>query len=148
MLVVPDVTGKTVEEAQAIIRQAGFKGDIEESRPVDCDNRAPTEGRIRCQDPEPGKRAASYTLLQVAVYHKPSHHGRVTLDDLEALHGMTVAQARAKLGEYGFDGEVEVYAASTFIDGCRPDTVCRAASAGGIIQLVTNKQAAAIPVPD
>ena len=147
MVVVPNLVGKSFVEANAMVRQAGFRPEIEQTSPVECDTAPPGEGLVRCQDPEPGKRVRSYTMLHVNVYHKPSHYGRVTLEDLAALKGMTVAQAKAKLVDYGFTGEVVVYHTSNFIEGCKPDVVCRAESAGGIMQLYLNEKAAAITLP-
>lgn len=147
MITVPNVVGKSLDEAQAMAQQAGFKQDVETTRPVECDTPAPGEGLIRCQDPEAGTRVARYAMLQVNVYRTRSHKGRVTLEDLAALKGLTVAQARAKLVEYGATDEVEVATSNRFIDNCKPETICWAESGGGTILLYLNKQAAPIATP-
>ena len=124
MLVVPDLAGKTLAEATAIVQRAGFTSGIEMTRPVECDNPAKDPGKIRCQDPEPGKRAAAYAMFQVNVYQAPDHHGMLMRDELAALRGMTVAQGKAQLAKLGFTGTVKLETPVQFIQGCALDRIC------------------------
>jgi hypothetical protein len=67
-LKVPDVRGKTVAEANAIVKQAGF---VYEVTPFDvgCDASAPKHGNgtIRCQSPDPGSLADKHAMVRVAI---------------------------------------------------------------------------------
>src|SRR3954465_6264706 len=62
MVVMPNLVGKTEAEAQAMVRAAGFKSELEHSAPVDCGDTAPKEaGKINCQNVDAGSRVKAYT---------------------------------------------------------------------------------------
>jgi eukaryotic-like serine/threonine-protein kinase len=62
---VPDLTGKTVEEAQALLQQAGLQlAANQEQREVEDDKQV---GKIVAQDPAPGAQAAKDTQVRVTV---------------------------------------------------------------------------------
>jgi beta-lactam-binding protein with PASTA domain len=150
-LVVPDLTGKTLDEAVAIVKRAGFKADIEQSRPVECDN-PKVPGQIRCQDPEPGKRVAAYAMIQVNVYQADEHHGRLVREQLDALRGMTVAQAKAALAKLGFTGTVQLDTPVSFIAGCKAERICEVRPEGGVstsdeITFTLNKSSLGVSLP-
>lgn len=154
-VVVPDLIGKTRDEAMAIVRAAGFAQDLESSRPLECENAPKVEGRINCQDPEPGKRVKRYTLVQINVYKPTRLQGMVVRDQLLALIGLPPDEARAKLKSYGHDGTVTVTPDTKFHEKCAAGRVCAfdVAEAGiGVhdpITLFTNKvTTVGTPPPD
>ena len=151
-LVVPDLDGKTFDEAAAIVRNAGFSADLEQSSPVECDNPTKVVGKIRCQEPEAGKHVAKYTMIQVQVYRTDEHHGTLVRSQLDPLRGMTVAQAKAALTKLGFTGTVNLETPMQFIAKCGLDHVCdvqpeSGVSTSGVISLVVNQSSLNISAP-
>lgn len=155
VITMPDLTGKTEDEAAALVRAAGFTQAMEHSRPLECEGAARVEGRVNCQDPEPGKEVRAYTLVQVNIFHAQHIAGAIVRDQLLALIGKTPAEARRLLAGYGHTGKVSVEADSQFHDGCAKGAVCgfdvaeSGIGVGDDITLYTNKESAiAAPPPE
>jgi hypothetical protein len=122
-VVVPDLTGKTEEEAIAAVRAAGFRTEAE-ARPLSCEDAPEVEGQVNCQSPAPGETVKAYAMVQYNVYEKQRISGAVVRDQLAALLGKTPADARKLLESYGHDGRVKVEPDSKFHDGCADGRVC------------------------
>ena len=120
---VPDLIGKSFEEASALVRRAGFRNELEHSTPIECATPPPGEGRIRCQEPDPGAHVPSYTMVHVIVDHTTRRARELTEADARSVIGMTVPQATARLRGLGFTGEVETSYPRHY-DACKPETVC------------------------
>ena len=122
-LKVPDVRGKTVAEANAIVKQAGF---VYEVTPFDigCDDSAPKHGNgtIRCQSPDPGELADKHALVRVSIQQDFDDSGLIRAKDLATLIGLTVDAAEKKLRDLGYKGEFQVLG----YDGvCKKGIVCK-----------------------
>jgi beta-lactam-binding protein with PASTA domain len=124
-VVVPDLSGKTPEEAAALVEAAGFTGAVESSRPVECYDAPEVEGRINCQQPHAGETVKNYVTVQINVYRKQRIAGAVVRDQLLALIGKTPDEARAALAGYGHDGHVWVDMQDEYDADCGADRVCR-----------------------
>ena len=123
-LIVPNLIGRTREEAMALVKAAGFTADVESSRPVECEDAPQVDGQVSCQDPPAGKIVSRYTTVQINVYQTRSISGAIVRAQLKALLGLPPDKAKAKLVSYGHDGEVTVARASKFVEGCGEDRVC------------------------
>jgi hypothetical protein len=125
--IVPDLTGKTLDEARAIVRAAGFTSELEDTEQPSCPGVAPgaaAEGQILCQDPDPGQQRNRHAPIQVVVY-KPQRFAETTLQQqLLALRGLTVDEARVQLRRIGHDGPVKVLRLDKHQSGCAPERVC------------------------
>ena len=129
MVPVPNVIGKTADEARAMVRMAGFTSEVEIDAGLGCDagpdDPPPSSGRVDCQYPDPGKLASAYAMVKISVHEpKRRHEGALTSPDLHKLIGMTVAEARQRLKELGHTGKINVRAATRFDTGCGADRVC------------------------
>jgi hypothetical protein len=122
----PNFLGKTLDEARAIAKAAGFVYAIE-TRPLDCEDAASDDGKINCQWPEPGSRVDKHALIQVNVYRTPTHPGQLVREELARLVGMTVVEAKRELVRLGHDGEVRVAALTVFVPKCALVRVCAVA---------------------
>jgi PASTA domain len=124
---VPDLTGKTLDEARAIVRAAGFTSELEDTELASCPGAAPgaaAEGQILCQDPDPGQHRNRHAPIQVVVY-KPQRFAETALQQqLLALRGLTVDEARVQLRRIGHDGPVKVVRLDKHVSGCAPERVC------------------------
>jgi len=137
-ITVPNLIGKTKAEAIALVKAAGFQHEVESSRPIACVDAPEEPGRINCQDPEPGKVVARYTMIQVNVYEEHRMAGIIARREIEALHGMTPDQAKARLKQLGHTGEVIVHTVMNagggdgFDPKCGDNKVCSTSGDGGI----------------
>jgi hypothetical protein len=132
LIAVPDFTGKTLEEARAIARAAGFSTDVEE-RPMRCDDDSKkADGKITCQDPEPGKPERRYAGLSVAIHKEWKHEGMLVRAQLLPLVGMTPEQAQKRLKELGHTGKLVVTRLYQYVDRCGPNKICGMESEAGI----------------
>lgn len=123
-LLVPDLVGRTREEAAELVAAAGFTSGIESSRPVVCEGAPEVEGRINCQSPPAGAAVRPYTTIQINVYQRTRIAGAIVRDELLALIGMTPDDARAALAGYGHDGLVRVEMTMEPDAECAQDRVC------------------------
>jgi beta-lactam-binding protein with PASTA domain len=150
-LVVPNVVGKTLDEAQAMAKQAGFHNEVEATHPVECDNAPKDDGKINCQDPAAGAHVKAYSMIQVNVYHQPKHD-HLFREDIEGLRGMTLAAAKARLKALGHTGQVRVREPMQFIASCKAETVCDSQPESGTglgddVELTMNKGKLDISAP-
>jgi beta-lactam-binding protein with PASTA domain len=151
-LVVPNLIGKSLDEAQGLSKQAGFRNEVEATHPVDCGEGAPKDdGKINCQDPAAGSHVKAYTMIQVNVYKRPDHN-HLTREDIEGLRGMTVAAAKVKLKQLGHTGSVRIEEPTQFIKNCKLDTVCDSQPESGTgfgddVTFVVNKGKLEISAP-
>ncbi len=125
-LVMPDLTGKTADDALAALREAGFEPSFEVNRrALECEGAATEVGRINCQLPQPGEIVDRRAIINVTVYDGP-HVFKTSLvrAQLVKLRGMTIADAKAYLKQLGHDGEVAVFEQQVFSDRCAVHTVC------------------------
>ncbi|MGN6104905.1 MAG: hypothetical protein ACTHU0_07370 [Kofleriaceae bacterium] len=121
---VPDLIGKTPEEAAAIVAAAGFLHKLDSSRVVQCENASRLDGRIDCQDPVPGTIVTRYGSIQISVHRVQRISGAIVRSQLQALIGMTTDQAKAALAGYGHAAAVTVKPASRFYERCGDNRVC------------------------
>lgn len=130
-IAVPNLIGKTADEAQKIVDKAGFLTELEiDTEPLVCDG-PKDNGKIQCQDPAPGKLVDHYAYIHVAVYHAQQRGGRLLREDLAKLIGLTVDQAKAELKKLGHDGAVNVETEPQYVKKCGADKVCEVEPAGG-----------------
>jgi serine/threonine-protein kinase len=123
----PNLIGKTEDEARTIVQAAGIASDIEvNSHALECQDAAKDEGKINCQDPEAGQAVDRHAIMNVSVYHKQTHEGRYIREDTEPLIGMTLDQAKKRLAQLGFKGQIDVREDTdvTTTTKCKYDTVC------------------------
>lgn len=130
----PDLTGKTAEQATAALRAAGFTGELEVDRAeLGCDvNGGPTgAGQIRCQRPEAGTPARRDGLVSVMTAKGRTALGRAELDKAK---GMTVDEAKQYFKSIGFDGTTNVYEQPAYqpYKNCAQGHVCDAGPGDGI----------------
>ncbi|MCE9576057.1 MAG: PASTA domain-containing protein [Deltaproteobacteria bacterium] len=123
-ITMPSLLGLTEEQAAAAVKKAGFTQDMEQSRPLECENAAHVEGEINCQDPEPGATVKPYALVQVNVYHEQHLTGMVVRRQLLALIGKSPDQAKALLKSYGHTATVKVEPGDHHYDQCGEKVVC------------------------
>ena len=157
MITMPDLNGRTRDEAIAMVRAAGFKHEAE-VQPIACNGPEQEVGKVDCQDPDPGKSVQAYTLVRFNV--KEGNRlaaGNVLRSDFEKMQGMTVADAKGYAKTIGHTGELQVKELTDFQTGCKDGTVCKAAHAFGsqsgmsktdIMILWTNKTLSIAPPPD
>jgi hypothetical protein len=132
MIAVPDFTGKTLDEARALAKAAGFSHDVEE-RPMHCEGDVQkADGKITCQDPEPGKLERRYAGLGVAIHKEWKHEGMLVRAQLLPLIGMTPEQAQKRLQELGHTGKLVVTHELQFVPKCGQNKICSIEHEAGI----------------
>ena len=89
-----DVTGQPVADATATLDGAGFKVSVKE-----VDNAAP-QGEVLSQSPNPGRVAKGSTITLTV-----SKGNQISMPEIT---GMTVEQARTKLNQQGWNGELTI----------------------------------------
>lgn len=151
-LAMPDLAGKTFDEAAAQLRSMGFTYDLE-TQPMECEHAAPAAGKIDCQDPEPGRRVDTHALVRVNVFQPQTHPGIVTKAQTRQLIGMKLDKAKTRLAELGYHGEIDVREEKNDLSsGCQYDTVCSVMPLDfqydAPITIVVNKSKLEINVPD
>lgn len=122
-LVAPDLTNKTLDEAQAIARNAGLVTELE-LRELECGNTAPVAGRIDCQKPDPGTKLTRAGWIQVSIYQPRRIPNMIMRADARPAIGMTVDQAKALFKRLGHVGKVSVGTVMHYDDKCGQDRVC------------------------
>jgi hypothetical protein len=126
-VVTPDLMGKTREEAQALVRAAGFLHEVESTRPLACEDAEQIEGKINCQAPAPGAVVKKYVLVQINVHTPTRIGGAIVRAQLFALLGKTPDEAKALLQSYGHDGKVTVRRGDPMVHDyskCEEGVVC------------------------
>jgi hypothetical protein len=137
-LTVPNLVGKTMDEAKDIVKAAGFSAEVESSKPVECENAPQDPGKINCQDPEAGKVVQRYAMIQVNVYTPQTFSGSIIRSQLATLHGLSPDQAKAALKKMGHDGAVKIGEITdsggghAFNKACGENKVCSTSGESGI----------------
>ncbi|MBZ0233627.1 MAG: PASTA domain-containing protein [Deltaproteobacteria bacterium] len=121
----PDLIGKSEEEAIAAVRAAGFRQDAESNQMLECVDPPEVDGKVNCQSPSAGETVKAYTLVRIHVYRPQKIAGAVVRHQLLALLGKSPDEAKRALASYGHDGEIKVEPDREFHDGCGDDRVCR-----------------------
>jgi PASTA domain-containing protein len=128
MVPVPNVIGKTADEARVAVKAAGFTSEVEIDPGLSCergpDDPAPSDGRVDCQSPDPGKLVSSYAMVKISVHEPARRATGLTSTELHKLIGMTVPEARQRLHELGHTGKINVRTTNRFMPECRADRVC------------------------
>jgi hypothetical protein len=156
---VPDLMGKTADEARALVKAAGFVHAPESTLPLECVDAAQDAGLINCQDPEPGKSLEIYQLIKINVYRPQVISGAIVRRQLATLHGLTPDQAKQELKKLGHDGKVHVRDVTnyggghTYVKECGENKVCYTSSESGIglhdeLTLFINPTLKIAPPPD
>ena len=89
-----DVTGQPVADATATLDGAGFKVSVKEA------DSAAAQGEVLSQSPNPGRVAKGSTITLTV-----SKGNQISMPEIT---GMTVEQARTKLNQQGWNGELTI----------------------------------------
>jgi len=84
---VPNLVGKTPEQAQALVKAAGFAHEPEASRPLECEGAPRDPGLINCQDPDAGAVIDRYRMITISVYREQVITGAIVRRQLETSTG-------------------------------------------------------------
>lgn len=110
-LKVPDLFGKTQDEANELLKNAGFMFDATSSA-VGCKGPVPTgkpdENRIKCQEPQAGALVDKHTMIQVELYEIPQHPERISTSVLGSLINLPIDEAKQKLHDLGYRGVIKL----------------------------------------
>jgi hypothetical protein len=134
---VPNLIGKTEEEARLLVKEAGFVHAPEGQTPLECVDAAREPDLINCQDPDPGTSLEIYQLIKIKVYRTQVIHGAIVRRQLESLRGLTPDQAKAQLKKMGHDGEVKIGVVTdygggqSYIKECGQNKVCYTSTESG-----------------
>ena len=135
---VPNLIGKTPEEARALVKAAGFASEPEASRPLECEGAPREPGVINCQDPEAGQVIERYRMITISVHREQVIRGAIVRRQLETLHGLTPDHAKQQLKKLGHDGNVNISEVTStggghaYIKECGEDKVCYTSGESGI----------------
>jgi hypothetical protein len=135
---VPNLIGKTPEQARALVKAAGFAAEPEATHPLECEGAPREPGLINCQDPEAGQVIERYRMITIHVYREQVITGAIVRRQLEALHGLTPDQARQQLKKLGHDGKVDIGDVTTsggshaYLKECGQNKVCYTSGESGI----------------
>jgi hypothetical protein len=123
-LVVPDLIGKTPEEARAIVKAAGFTQEVELRESLQCEGEPRDPGRINCQEPEAGVRTNSYAMVHIKVFRAQDLVANQFASRFGDLRGLTLEEARQRLAQAGHDGAISVATKDQYDDGCGQNKAC------------------------
>lgn len=135
---VPNLIGKTPDEARALVKAAGFTGEPEATHPLECEGAPREPGLINCQDPEAGQVVERYRMIAISVYREQVIQGAIVRRQLETLHGLTPDQAKQQLKKLGHDGQVSIGEVTdsggghTYLKACGQNKVCYTSGESGI----------------
>lgn len=135
---VPNLIGRTPEEARVLVKAAGFSGEPESTWPLECEGAPRDPGRINCQDPEAGQVVERYRMVAISVFREQVITGAIVRRQLETLHGLTPDQAKRQLEKLGHDGNVSIGEVTdsggghTYIKECGQNKVCSTSGESGI----------------
>lgn len=157
MITMPDLTGKTQEEAAAAVKAAGFKMEMD-AKHLSCVESPAPVGTVECQDPKPGDVVkANYTAVEIHIKRDSRMSGLIHREDFHAMRGITVDKAKAFAKKLGHTGQIKVEEMDNFVKGCAEKTVCTATderedqsgmSLSDTLLLRTNKTLSIAPPPD
>ena len=137
-ITVPDLIGKTPEQARALVAAAGFNSEPEANHILECVDAARNEGLINCQDPEAGAVVERYSMIKIHVYREQVITGAIVRRQLEALRGLSPDEAKQQLKKFGHDAKVSVGVVTdsgggqTYIKACGQNKVCYTSGESGI----------------
>jgi beta-lactam-binding protein with PASTA domain len=135
---VPNLIGKTPEQARALVKAAGFVNEPEATHPLECEGAPREPGLINCQDPEAGQVIERHRMITISVYREQVITGAIVRRQLETLHGLTPDQARQQLNKLGHDGKVTIGEVTdsggghTYLKQCGQNKVCYTSGESGI----------------
>jgi hypothetical protein len=135
---VPNLIGKTPEQARALVKAAGFANEPEDTHPLECVDAAREPGLINCQDPDAGQVVERYRMITIRVYREQVIAGAIVRRQLETLHGLTPDEAKQQLKKLGHDGKVNIGDVTTsggshaYIKECGQNKVCYTSGGSGI----------------
>jgi hypothetical protein len=135
---VPNLIGKTPDEARALVKAAGFTGEPESTHPLECEGAPREPGLINCQDPEAGQVVERYRMIAISVYREQVIQGAIVRRQLETLHGLTPDQAKQQLKKLGHDGQVSIGEVTdsggghSYLKACGQNKVCYTSGESGI----------------
>jgi PASTA domain len=137
-ITVPNLIGKTPEQARALVKAAGFNSEPESNHILECVDAARDEGLINCQDPDAGAVVERYSMIKIHVYREQVITGAIVRRQLEALRGLTPDEAKLQLKKLGHDGKVSIGDVTTsggshaYIKECGQNKVCYTNGESGI----------------
>jgi hypothetical protein len=123
-LAVPDLIGRSADEARALVKAAGFSQDMEVRDSLECDDAPREPDRINCQDPAAGALTNSYALIHIKVYRAQNLPANDIRNRIGSLRGLTLDEARHRLKDRGHDGKVIIRFKDNYDDHCGQDRVC------------------------
>lgn len=157
MITMPNLIGKTQEEAASAVKAAGFKMEMDATHLSCVESPAPV-GTVECQDPRPGDVVkANYTAVEIHIKRDSRMSGIIHQEDFRAMRGMTVDNAKAFAKKLGHTGQIRVKEMDDLVKGCAEKTVCSATDEyegqSGMrmedtLLLRTNKTVSTTPTPD
>jgi hypothetical protein len=136
-ITVPNLIGKTPEQARALVKAAGFNSEPESNHILECVDAARDEGLINCQDPEAGAVVERYSMIKIHVYREHIIAGAIVRRQLEALRGLTPDEAKLQLKKLGHDAKVSIGTVTdsgggqTYIKACGQNKVCYTSGESG-----------------
>jgi len=143
MIVMPTLKNMNRAQAEAAVRKAGMKGEIEFEF-----NDGPARSTEVCrQSPSEGGQSMAHLSVSITMCTPDVVH------EQPVLAGLSPAAATAKAKASGFTGKIEVLPLSEYDASCKADTVCRVTpfrweiNQDPSMQLWVNKKVA-ITVPD
>jgi beta-lactam-binding protein with PASTA domain len=124
---VPNLVGKSLAEANQMMKAAGFLGEAEDHQ-IGCDDGAPNvdDGLIKCQDPAPGTVIDKHRLVLVNVVHGGHKKGFIVASQIRSLIDQPIAKVKDELKTMGFVGTFEMKPADDYhrLGICQDGTVC------------------------
>jgi hypothetical protein len=137
-ITVPNLIGKTPEQARALVKAAGFNSEPESNHILECVDAARDEGLINCQDPDAGAVVERYSMIKIHVYREHVIAGAIVRRQLESLRGLSPDEAKQRLKKLGHDGKVSIGDVTTsggshaYIKECGQNKVCYTNGESGI----------------
>ncbi len=123
-IVMPNLVGKTFDEAVKLCKAAGFVLPPETGRAPDCDESAPkVDGKIRCQDPDAGAKVGSHALIELSIYKTPPRTN-ISAEEADSLIGKMPDVGKKMLAGWGFRGKIRTQSAGTGNRRCSAGQIC------------------------
>jgi len=119
---VPNLVGKTKEEAQDAANGAGFPQDLYVEEPgADCKGDVKEIGKVKCQSPAPGTMLGKFEHITVYI-NQPPPPKTWSYDDTQKLIGLPLEEVKKRLADQGFKGKIELQEGD--YPHCKMGTVC------------------------
>ena len=123
----PDVTGKTREEAEAYLRSQGITGTITVDDNYVCHDPKVTELRVCTTHPMAGKDTRA--TLPLTIHLRPKGTATYDMPDLRGKSAEEAKQILMKLGQ--IEQRLRIETMQVVLDGCQPNKVCKQDPAPG-----------------